>query len=160
MSMSEAFSYEAPAMVETPQAASTAHQPAAGGFEYGAGATVSTMNFMMLSVGAVYVLLFAALLASCMCGKKRAGYAQFDPEAGPSVGLGKTPVSELDQVWRKAFIMKVYSILGAQLLVTVFTSFAMMTFGGRDLYAWLIFEGPPPALLAPTPHHNPATRTT
>ena len=48
---------------------------------------------------------------------------------------------QLDQQWRKAFIGKVYSILGIQLFVTVVINALMMFFGGTEFVIWARTRG-------------------
>jgi len=50
-------------------------------------------------------------------------------------------VAQLEQGWRRAFLAKVYGILGCQLFVTVVTSFVMMQYGGRELIIWSNTDG-------------------
>jgi len=66
------------------------------------------------------------------------GFTRFDTEA-PNVGSAK--VSELDAMWRKAFIGKVYSIVCCQLFITVVVSFIMMQYGGAKLMVWTLTDG-------------------
>jgi len=50
-------------------------------------------------------------------------------------------VAQLEPMWRKAFIAKVYCLLAVMILLTVVISFCMMYFGGYQLYAWTMYEG-------------------
>lgn len=50
-------------------------------------------------------------------------------------------MSELEPMWRKAFISKVYSLLVVQILVTLVVSVLMMQLGGYDFYVWSLTAG-------------------
>jgi len=139
--MADAFSYEAPDVVGSTVA--PAHVPTANEFTYGAGANSFTLNFMMIVVFLSYSFLFTFLMMSCMytpaVGFTR--FADLEAESSYTEEQKKGPVAELDKMWRKAFIGKVYSILGAQLFVTCAISFAMMQFGGANLMVWAVTDG-------------------
>ena len=59
----------------------------------------------------------------------------FHPNAQPKM------MAELSAVWKKAFVRKVYSILGVQLFVTTLVPTLMMVFGGADLMHWVRYGG-------------------
>lgn len=61
------------------------------------------------------------------------------PQAERNVAKNQA-VSELEPLWRKAFIGKVYTLLVCQILLTMATSVAMM-FGGYDFYRWTLTDG-------------------
>jgi len=111
------------------------------------GAGADTLTYLLTFVFLCYCLFFVALLAKCFCGRTRRGspvagdvaFRQFDTE--PTHDLQNKMVAELDQQWRKAFIGKVYTILGMQLFVTTCISALMMIYGGADLARWSRTEG-------------------
>ena len=55
--------------------------------------------------------------------------------------LKSAVVAELEPMWRKAFIGKVYSLLAIQIAITIAVSFVLMQFGGYDFYVWSLTEG-------------------
>mmetsp|Transcript_35879 Transcript_35879/g.87175 ORF Transcript_35879/g.87175 Transcript_35879/m.87175 type:complete len:320 (-) Transcript_35879:348-1307(-) len=111
-------------------------------FSYGDGANESTLSIMMIAVFCGYALLLTVLMMMCICRKPRHGFIQFDPEDAHGQSPPKTSVvSELDAVWRKAFMSKVYGILVIQLFVTVVMSYCMMQFGGAKLMLWTMTDG-------------------
>jgi len=138
--MADAYdSYQPP---ETVGVTSTvAHSAPTGEFSYGAGADSNTLNIMMLVVFAFFSLLLTVYVCAGCAGTRArtAGFEQFDVEASQAPKTG--PVAELDAMWRKAFIRKVYAIMVSQLFVTVAVSFAMMQFGGAALMRWSMNEG-------------------
>jgi len=137
--MSAVDSYEAPEM----GGAATVPTPVthtASEFHYGAGADANTLNIMMGVTLAGYALLLSVMMMACVCRRNNSGFTRFDMEA-TTQQQKEGPVSELDAMWRKAFIGKVYSILGIQLFVTVSVSFVMMQFGGARLMMWLYTSG-------------------
>jgi len=78
-------------------------------------------------------------------GPAAAGFVEFDPEpAGRSTFTEeqfKSPVAELPMEWRKAFLRKVFGILGMQIFTTVVISSLMMIYGGLDLIIWSSTSG-------------------
>ena len=50
-------------------------------------------------------------------------------------------VDQLDAVWRKAFVGKVYTLLALQILLTLVIVFSMVQFGGYDFYIWSLTSG-------------------
>jgi len=96
----------------------------------------------MIAVFCGYALLLTVLMMMCICRKPRHGFIQFDPEDAHGQSPPKTSVvSELDAVWRKAFMSKVYGILVIQLFITVVMSYCMMQFGGAKLMLWTMTDG-------------------
>ena len=65
-----------------------------------------------------------------------------DMEGAPGMEQFKhSPVSELDAIWRKAFVGKVYTLLVIQIFITLLVSFGMMQFGGYSFYVWSLTDG-------------------
>ena len=64
-----------------------------------------------------------------------------DMEQAQHEAFKHSPVSELDQVWRKAFVGKVYTLLVLQIAITLVICFGMMQIGGYDFYVWLSTAG-------------------
>ena len=58
-------------------------------------------------------------------------------------------ITDLEEVWKKAFVRKVYAILSLQIMTTVLISVAMMLGGGMDLMNWL--STGPGAQISPPP---------
>ena len=110
-------------------------------------------GYMLAVVGAVYALFFLVLIAHFCTSRRRINEPQhqdLDLEANTSSAFptafqttqsGKPPVAALDEQWRKAFVRKVYSILGTQIFATVAISAIMMMYGGKDLVLWIGKEG-------------------
>eukprot|EP00326_Haptolina_ericina_P011091 CAMPEP_0181226000 /NCGR_PEP_ID=MMETSP1096-20121128/32016_1 /TAXON_ID=156174 ORGANISM="Chrysochromulina ericina, Strain CCMP281" /NCGR_SAMPLE_ID=MMETSP1096 /ASSEMBLY_ACC=CAM_ASM_000453 /LENGTH=309 /DNA_ID=CAMNT_0023319299 /DNA_START=20 /DNA_END=949 /DNA_ORIENTATION=- len=135
--MDSSYTYEPPTV---DSAMTTAASASTGDINYEySGAGAYTLDLMMTVVMVSYAFLFSVMLYSCMCTRHPAGFVQFDPEvpAPPKTGV----VAELDQMWRKAFISKVYGIMSAQLFITFVISCSMMKFGGRDLIMWVSRDG-------------------
>jgi len=108
---------------------------------YGAtGARDSTMSWMMLSVTIGYMLLFAMMFNTCYRRPEVFGYYRMGDTEQQKPQLTGV-VAELDAVWRKAFITKVYFILCCQLALTVAITFGMMQFGGYELARWAMGAG-------------------
>jgi len=63
------------------------------------------------------------------------------PEMDPESAMQKMIVSEMEPMWRKAFIGKVYTLLIIQIAITLVIAFSMMTLGGYRFYAWTLTEG-------------------
>jgi len=105
------------------------------------GAGPATMYYMMGSVLLSYALLFVFMGFSCWY--RPAQPVAFIPLDVESVQHAKPqgPVGELDAVWRKGFVTKVYAILCLQLAITVVICFSMMQFGGYSLAMWMMTDG-------------------
>jgi len=82
------------------------------------------------------LVLASLMVMRCVSTRRRQGYTP-DVEAPQK----DVVVSELDQMWRTAFISKVYGILVVQLFVTVGISYLMMEFGGAKLMMWMMTDG-------------------
>jgi len=131
-------------------AADTGHTPGFNERVYASsGGNEDTMWLMTYAVSVCYMLLIGFMLFRCCFSPRWQHVAAYDVEATqPTLASGavaqpgvKPFVSELDQQWRKAFVVKVYSILVAQLALTFGISFSMMQFGGEALYIWLRTDG-------------------
>jgi len=95
----------------------------------------------LMTVTLGYFLLFMLMYMSC-CKQRMAyaGFQRFDIEQEQSVQ--KTgPVSEMEPMWRKAFIGKVYTLLVIQIAITLVVSVLMMQLGGYNFYVWLYTDG-------------------
>ena len=112
---------------------------------YSTGAGENTMNFMMMTVFVGYIFLMMAMMCSCFWGPRTtsAPFQRFpDMEAHPQAQAYKhTPVAGLDEMWRKAFVGKVYTLLCLQILVTLVIVGSMMKLGGYGFYSWVLTEG-------------------
>lgn len=105
----------------------------------------NTGTLMAGIVSIAYALLGVAVIVSCCTQRRYANagpaapgvYTQFDVDQS----ILMKPVAELDAVWRKAFIGKVYTLLAMQIGLTFFVSYAMMQFGGYGLYMWTLTDG-------------------
>ena len=112
------------------------------------GANDWTMPIMMVFVVGGYAVLGISLFFAC-CVKRQAvaashaahQFVRFDPETHEQQMLKHQVVAELEPVWRKAFIGKVYTLLCMQIAITFLISFSMMQFGGYDFYVWSLTEG-------------------
>jgi len=113
------------------------------------GAGDHTMPIMMAFVFGGYAILAVSLFFAC-CVKRQAvaasqaaasQFVRFDPEAHEQQMLKSAVVSELEPMWRKAFIGKVYTLLTMQIGLTIIISFCMMQFGGYGFYVWSHTEG-------------------
>lgn len=113
------------------------------------GAGPYTMPVLMACVVGGYAILGVTLFFAC-CVKRQAvaashaanQYVRFDPEGAHEQNLLKSVVvSELEPMWRKAFIGKVYTLLSAQIAITILISFCMMQFGGYNFYVWSLTSG-------------------
>jgi len=112
------------------------------------GANDSTMPIMMVLVMGGYAILGITLFFAC-CVKRQAvaashaahQFVRFDPEMHEQQMLKHAVVAELEPIWRKAFIGKVYTLLCMQIAITFLISFAMMQFGGYEFYVWSRTEG-------------------
>lgn len=114
---------------------------------------------LLTVVGIAYGLFFAVLALHFCFGRANARPPQalddveaqtatsapfpqaFAQSASFTTADGKVPVSALDDMWRKGFVRKVYSILGTQLFATVAVSSLMMMKGGAGFVQWLGTEG-------------------
>jgi len=109
------------------------------------GAGSSTVWIMMATVSIGYMLLFGVLISSCCYPATRGLPFQRFPELPPGSSLEnpgmKLVVAEMEPVWRKAFVGKVYSLLVAQIALTLVIVFCMMTFGGYNFYVWSMTDG-------------------
>jgi FtsH-binding integral membrane protein len=68
-------------------------------------------------------------------------FVRFDPEAHEQQMLKSAVVADLEPMWRKAFIGKVYTLLAIQIAITIAISYGMMQFGGYGFYVWSHTEG-------------------
>jgi|Transcript_7985 FtsH-binding integral membrane protein len=118
----------------------------AGSLGAGSGSNDQTMEYMLLATAACYLGVFA-LLGVCAFTSRRERQPPELPLRAPQFQdsgeqpFNKTPVADLDMVWRKAFLRKVYAILGVQLLTTTALVATMMMKGGADLITWVQSEG-------------------
>jgi len=107
-----------------------------------------TMSIMMAFVVGGYICLSVSLFMAC-CVKRNViaqshvahSFVRFDPEMHEQQMLKSQVVSELEPMWRKAFIGKVYTLLCIQIAITIAISFCMMQFGGYEFYMWSLTEG-------------------
>jgi len=118
----------------------------AGSLGAGSGSNDQTMEYMLLATAACYLGVFA-LMGVCALTSRRERQPPELPLRAPQFQdsgvqpFNKTPVADLDMVWRKAFLRKVYAILGVQLLTTTALVATMMMKGGADLITWVQSEG-------------------
>jgi len=111
------------------------------------GAGSYTVWVMMSSVTLGYMLLFIVMFTSCAGPAVHGQPFQRFPEGPPPAhvmtegGLQKMVVSEMEPMWRKAFVGKVYSLLVMQIALTLVIVFCMMTFGGYNFYVWSLTTG-------------------
>lgn len=94
---------------------------------------------MLIFTSLCYGLFFCALSAMCFMPALGA-------RGGDTEGMLERPpkdmnVSGLDEMWKKQFVRKVYSILGIQIFLTVVISSAMMLLGGEQLVLWVYGQG-------------------
>mmetsp|Transcript_32320 Transcript_32320/g.53465 ORF Transcript_32320/g.53465 Transcript_32320/m.53465 type:complete len:296 (-) Transcript_32320:198-1085(-) len=89
---------------------------------------------------ATYAVFFICLITGA-CFKP----LSFEPynELGEKEQAPTGVIAQLHMKWRKAFVGKIYAILGIQLFVTVSMSSAMMFAGGLPLAKFLITDGMP-----------------
>jgi len=138
------YTHSAPAYGSAPSYGSQMTQEDWDRNLYGSsGAGGYTMNVMMGFVFIGYFVLFAVYTSMCCFGPSLYGFARFhDVEiAGQPKPQLTGPVAELDAMWRKQFISKVYGILCMQLAVTFVICYAMMQLGGYNLYMWTMTSG-------------------
>lgn len=136
-------SYEQPTVDAPSTVASTGVVDDATFHSYG-GSGPATMGIMMTVVMVSYSLLFTIMLYSCMRSRSNVVYYDMETSAPTQVQQKPPPdlkVAELDQMWRKSFISKVYGIMCIQLLITVAVVFSMMQFGGAKLMQWAYTDG-------------------
>jgi len=108
------------------------------------GAGSGTIWIMMGTVMLGYLCLVIIMSSACFY-RPVAGHQQpfvrFQEMTDQEDHLRKRFVADLDEVWRKAFVGKVYTLLVIQIAITLLVSFAMMTFGGYEFYIWSLTEG-------------------
>lgn len=113
--------------------------------QYGsAGAGDATMNIMLMSVLAGYAFFTMLMMMTFCIGPRSRGFYRIDIETVPEAQqqmLKNSFVADLEPMWRKAFIGKVYSLLVIQIFITMAVSFVMMQYGGYDFYVWTLTEG-------------------
>ena len=109
------------------------------------GANSGTIWILMITTALGYMCLFALMSAACFWPRTQVSGVAFQrfPEPDPEVAvhIKSAAVSELEPMWRKAFIGKVYTILVLQILVTLLISVGMMFYGGYDFYVWSLTDG-------------------
>ena len=111
---------------------------------YSTGAGENTTNFMMMTVFVGYLFLMVVMMGSCFWGPRTsAPFQRFpDMEASPQTQAYKhTAVAGLDEMWRKAFVGKVYTLLCLQILVTLVVVASMVKLGGFGFYSWVLTDG-------------------
>ena len=93
------------------------------------GANTSTMPIMMGFVFMGYFALLSVYLSFCCVGRQIYSF-QVLPDVEQQAVARKPQltgvVAQLDEMWRKQFIVKVYGILCVQLAITVAICFSMM----------------------------------
>ena len=104
------------------------------------GANLYSMNIMLGFVFVGYFVLLGGYLSMCCFGPRFHGFARFhDVEAAAGATASTAaqaakppqmegPVAQLDAIWRKQFITKVYLILCLQLFVTFGIVYSMMQY--------------------------------
>merc|ERR1719421_1352859 len=97
------------------------------------GAGDHTFSYILLILFCMYGVFMTAILVSYCARPRSFGFHLYE---GPESGQLSGPVAKLDEQWRKAFMAKVYTIMGLQLLLTVAISVSMMAFGGLDYLVW------------------------
>lgn len=91
------------------------------------GANQYTLSIMMGLVFIGYFAVLSVYMSFCCMGRSMHAYAvMHEVEAQPKPPQLQGPVAELDAMWRKQFIVKVYGILCIQLAMTVTVCFGMM----------------------------------
>jgi len=106
------------------------------------GANQYTLSIMMGLVFIGYFAVLSVYMSFCCMGRSMHAYAvMHEVEAQPKPPQLQGPVAELDAMWRKQFIVKVYGILCIQLAMTVTVCFGMMQFGGYQLFMWTMTDG-------------------
>jgi len=101
----------------------------------------SALVGMLFFTMAVYGVFFIGLAFFC-CSPGLGGVAIRDDDPVMMSSGGEKPrVSELPDYVKKAFVRKVYTILGMQIFTTFVIAASMMIFGGRDLVEWVAGEG-------------------
>jgi len=93
---------------------------------------------MLFFTSAIYLVFFVAI-SFFFCGRTRG--PSFVEQAHVSSGDDKQMVAELPEYVKKAFVRKVYSILGIQIFCTVVIAASMMIFGGKELVGWMVTDG-------------------
>ena len=92
-------------------------------------ANASTMPIMMGFVFLGYFALLTVYLSFCCVGRQVYSFHALTNVERQTIAGGKPQsgyVAQLDEIWRKQFIVKVYGILCIQLAVTVAICFGMM----------------------------------
>ena len=79
------------------------------------------------------VFMTAILVSYCLRPRSFGFHLYENPTSGQDLS---GPVAKLEVQWRKAFMAKVYSIMGLQLGITVLISVSMMMFGGLEYLIW------------------------
>lgn len=112
------------------------------------GAGQGTIWIMMISVSIGYMFLAFVMSASCFYGpqvvvaQQQVPFQRFpDAEDPAHQHIKHSPVAELDAMWRKAFVGKVYTLLALQILVTLVIVGGMMGLGGYNFYVWSFTAG-------------------
>lgn len=110
----------------------------------GSGAGSGTVWVMMGTVCLGYITLLVVLSITCRGGRQAEGntqpFVRF-PVMDAESQMIKQVVSDLEPMWRQAFVGKVYGLLVIQIAITLLISVAMMTFGGYDFYVWSLTDG-------------------
>ena len=110
---------------------------------HASGAGETTLWVMMGTVFLGYMALMCIMMLSCLWGPRvqAAPFQRFpDMEASQQDMYKNTAVADLDAMWRKAFVGKVYGLLCLQILLTLVIVVAMMQ-GGYGFYAWALTDG-------------------
>jgi len=112
------------------------------------GAGEWTIWIMLATVSLGYMMLFFFMSTSCfgprvaVATNGASGFTRFPDIEQPEYQAFKhSAVAELDQMWRKAFVMKVYTLLAVQIAFTIAVSVGMMLFGGYGFYMWSVTDG-------------------
>jgi hypothetical protein len=108
----------------------------------GSGAGAATMWIMMNTVLLGYMVLAGVAFSAYFFRSRTAAgpFVRF-PEQDREMAMQKRFVADLEPMWRRAFIGKVYTLLCMQILITVVICFGMMQIGGYDFYVWSLTEG-------------------
>ena len=98
------------------------------------GAGPNTFSHILTILFAMYGVFMTAILVSYCVKPRSFGFHLYEnPTSGQDLS---GPVAKLEVQWRKAFMAKVYSIMGLQLGITVLISVSMMMFGGLEYLIW------------------------
>jgi len=102
----------------------------------------STILNVLIITSVCYGFFFLGLFM--FRGRCSGAFRSPDPESGRAVLTepdGNKPVRDMEEIWKKTFIRKVYVILGCQIFTTVVISSAMMLLGGTSLVTYIMTDG-------------------